>query len=148
MVVSVPWTDPVTVPTATSSITGTVKLGSDTKITDTIGTNKVYPVQVDSAGKMGVSVPWTDTNTTYSKASADVFGLIKLDSNNAITATNDKVYPVQLNTEGKAYVSVPWTDTIFDATSVNTRLTNLETDVNKLKVDLNGLTTTVNSHTT
>lgn len=48
---------------AASNKFGIVKLGSDT----VIGTgNKIYPIQLNSSGQMFVSVPWTDTNTTYS----------------------------------------------------------------------------------
>lgn len=46
-----------------------------------------------------------DTNTTYSVATADTLGLIKLGF-----AKAGKSYPVQLDAKGRAYVYVPWTD--------------------------------------
>lgn len=61
----------VDVSTATTSTSGTIKLGSDTKQTATrasVGaTNgRTYPIQVDNNGQAVVNVPWTDNNTTYS----------------------------------------------------------------------------------
>lgn len=50
----------------------------------------------------------TPPNQTYSKATADALGLVKI----GYTA-NDKNYPILLDTEGKMYVAVPWTDTKY-----------------------------------
>ena len=61
-----------TLPLATTSVRGGVELGSDTDLTETYETGgtgtsgRTYPVQLNSDNQMGVSVPWTDTNTTYS----------------------------------------------------------------------------------
>ena len=61
-----------TLPLATTSVRGGVELGSDTDLTETYETggtgtaSRTYPVQLNAANQMGVSVPWTDTNTTYS----------------------------------------------------------------------------------
>ena len=72
-VVNVPWTDTTyTLPLATTTVRGGVELGSDTDLTQTYETggtgtsSRTYPVQLNSANQMGASVPWTDTNTTYS----------------------------------------------------------------------------------
>lgn len=70
-----------TLPQATSSVLGGVKLGSDTVQTVAAGTpsataGKTYAVQKDSSGKMVVNVPWKDTNTTYSTATTEKDGLI------------------------------------------------------------------------
>jgi len=60
-----------TLPLATTSVRGGVELGSDTDLTETYQTGvtgasgKTYPVQLNAANQMGVSVPWTDNNTTY-----------------------------------------------------------------------------------
>lgn len=62
-----------TLPTATTSTLGGVKLGSDTVqsvaavATPASTASRSYPIQLDSGGKMVVNVPWTDnnTNTTY-----------------------------------------------------------------------------------
>ena len=70
-----------TLPQATSSVLGGVKLGSDMVQTVAAGTpsataGKTYAVQKDSSGKMVVNVPWTDTDTTYSAATEEKDGLI------------------------------------------------------------------------
>lgn len=71
-VVNVPWVNTTySLPTATSSVLGGIKLGSDTKQTIDAGTpsstsGRSYAVQLDNSGKAVVNVPWTDNNTTYS----------------------------------------------------------------------------------
>lgn len=55
---------------ATSTVAGFVKLGSDTVQTvaasnPTLVANRTYPIQVNSAGQMVVNVDWQDNNTTY-----------------------------------------------------------------------------------
>lgn len=62
-----------TLPKATESTMGGIKLGGDNVISSTTVTeaattasSKIYAVQLNSAGKAVVCVPWTDTNTTYS----------------------------------------------------------------------------------
>lgn len=50
----------------------------------------------------------TPPNQTYSKATADALGLVKI----GYTA-NDKNYPILLDADGKMYVAVPWTDTKY-----------------------------------
>lgn len=50
----------------------------------------------------------TPPNQTYSKATADALGLVKI----GYTA-NGKNYPILLDTNGKMYVAVPWTDTKY-----------------------------------
>lgn len=69
-----------TLPKATESTMGGIKLGGDNVISSTTVTeaatsvsSKIYAVQLNSAGKAVVCVPWTDTNTTYSTIStADI----------------------------------------------------------------------------
>lgn len=65
-----------TLPKATESTMGGIKLGGDNVISSTAVTeaattasSKIYAVQLNSAGKAVVCVPWTDTNTTYSAIS-------------------------------------------------------------------------------
>ena len=50
----------------------------------------------------------TPPNQTYSKATADALGLVKI----GYTA-NGKNYPILLDTDGKMYVAAPWTDTKY-----------------------------------
>ena len=50
----------------------------------------------------------TPPNQTYSEATADALGLVKI----GYTA-NGKNYPILLDTDGKMYVAVPWTDTKY-----------------------------------
>lgn len=96
----------LTATTATSTALGSVKLGSDTKLgqayTSSTGTsNRTYAVQVNSSGQMGVCVPWTDNNTTYSAATTSALGLIKVSAASESTATSNMV---QLNASNKAFV--------------------------------------------
>lgn len=91
--------EPYTLPTATASVLGGVKLGFTQ-------TAKKYPVQLDGGGKAYVEVQWTDENTVYEKATDSNLGLIKIGFPQAA-----KKYPVQLDGDGKAYVEVQWTDT-------------------------------------
>lgn len=69
---------------------------------------KNYPVAIDENKKAYVNVPWTDNNTTYSKATDSALGLVKI----GYTA-NNKNYPILLDANGKMYVAVPWTDTKY-----------------------------------
>lgn len=96
----------LTATVATSTVLGSSKLGSDTKLTQSYtsstGTsNRTYAVQVNSNGQMGVCVPWTDNNTTYSSATTSTLGLIKVSAASESTATSNMV---QLNTNNKAFV--------------------------------------------
>ena len=67
-------------------------------------------------GKMYVNVPWTDSNTTYTQATSDNLGLVKIGY-----SANGKNYPVALDGNGKMYVSVPWTDTNTTYTNMGSR---------------------------
>lgn len=58
-----------TLPKASSSALGGVMIGYTTN-------GKNYAVLLDTNGKMYVSVPWTDTNTTYSVATTSANGLM------------------------------------------------------------------------
>ena len=61
---------PYSLPVASSTILGGVKLGSDTQQNIAAGSptsvsNRTYPVQKNASGQLVVNVPWQDTNTTY-----------------------------------------------------------------------------------
>lgn len=88
------------IPTASSGTLGGIKTGYSTS-----SSNKNYAVQLDSSNNAYVNVPWTDTNTTYSKATSSSLGLVKIGY-----STSGKNYAVQLDSDGKMYTNVPWTD--------------------------------------
>lgn len=76
---------------------------------------KNYPVQIDAQEQAYVNVPWTDNNTTYSKATDATLGLVKIGY-----AANGKNYPIVLDGDGKMYVAVPWTDTRYTLPAATT----------------------------
>lgn len=77
---------------ATTTASGTVKLGSDHllnsgSMSDDQGNtmSRYYAVRVNSKGQMGVNVPWTDTEYTLPTASASTLGGVKVGSGLAIS---------------------------------------------------------------
>jgi hypothetical protein len=62
----------------------------------------------------GTTLNATDTNTTYSLASASTLGLVKIGY-----TENGKNYPVELDSE-QMYVNVPWTDTTYSVATGST----------------------------
>lgn len=128
-----PKTAEVTIPLASSSAYGLIKVGYSTS-------DKNYAVQLDSSGKAYVNVPWTDNDHNYYHtpsyaaglkigtgtgvndlyvpvATASAYGVIKVYAVRAssITATtggttSNRYYGVELDSNGKAFVNVPWTD--------------------------------------
>lgn len=129
---------PYTLPLATSSVRGGVKIGA------TGLAAKNYAIELDGNERMYVAVPWTDTNTTditltttgtsgastwdgttlnipqyagttYSAATSSTLGLVKLRSDvtqtvaaNAPSTTAARTYGVQNNASGQMVVNVPW----------------------------------------
>lgn len=98
--VNVPWTD--------TNTTYKVMTGATASAAGQAGL-----VPAPAAGKQGQYLrgdgQWlTPPNTTYSQATADKLGLVKI----GYTA-NGKNYPVVLDENGKMYVAVPWTDTKY-----------------------------------
>lgn len=89
-------------PLASKDVRGGIKTGYDQN-------GKNYPVQLNDTEQAYVSVPWTDNNTTYSKATDATLGLVKIGY-----AANGKNYPIVLDGDGKMYVAVPWTDTKYN----------------------------------
>jgi hypothetical protein len=128
MVVNVPWSDTnTTYSKATTTALGLVEvafadLATTPTITATTNADRYYGVQLNSAQQMVVNVPWVDTNTTYSVATATTPGLVELFSNtdqsvaaNAVTTTAGRTYGLQLNSANQGVINVPWTDTISTA---------------------------------
>lgn len=120
-----------TLPKATESTMGGIKLGGDNVISSTTVTeaatsvsSKIYAVQLNSAGKAVVNVPWTDTNTTYGIATASTAGLVKpasvitKPSINTASTNAGKYYHVQMSSDGAMFVNVPWKDTNTTYTAI------------------------------
>ena len=86
MVVNVPWVDTDTVytlPAATATVLGGVKLGHATVQTvaaaaPTTTASRTYSVQVNASGQAVVNVPWVNTTYTLPTASETVLGGVKL----------------------------------------------------------------------
>tara|TARA_Y100001938_G_scaffold49721_1_gene69372 strand:- start:711 stop:2024 length:1314 start_codon:yes stop_codon:yes gene_type:complete len=79
--------------------------------------SRTYGITDNTSNQLVVNVPWTDTDTTYSKATDAVLGLVKLEDNavqttaaNAITTTASRTYGIQFNASDQLVVNVPWTD--------------------------------------
>jgi len=132
-----------TLPEATTTVRGGVELFSDTDqsvAATAVSTTaaRTYGLQLNSDGQGVVNVPWADTNTTYSAATASALGLIKLEDDTeqsvaatAVSATAARTYGIQLNSSDQAVVNVPWTDTdttYSTATSSALGLIKLEDD--------------------
>lgn len=101
-------------------------------------------VPAPAAGKQGQYLrgdgQWlTPPNTTYSQATADKLGLVKI----GYTA-NGKNYPVVLDENGKMYVAVPWTDTNTTYNVVTTFDNGLMSKEDKVK--LNGIAENANNY--
>ncbi len=132
LVVNVPWTDNNTTYTGgngvklsgtqfVADLTDATKATVAATYTKATAANKFYSVQLDSAGHLGVNVPWTDNNTTYSAGAgltltSTTFKAALVNetkSTNAATYTaggTSKFYAVQLDKDGKLGAYVPWTD--------------------------------------
>lgn len=121
-VINVPWTDTTyTLPSATDTVLGGIKLGSATQQTTaanavTATASRTYALQVNASGQGLVNVPWTDTTYTLPTATDSVLGGIKLGdatvqsvAANAVSTTASRTYAVQLTSTGNAVVNVPWT---------------------------------------
>lgn len=140
-------------PVASEQSLGGVKTGYTTS-------DKNYGVQLDGDSKMYVNVPWTDTNTTYQKATTAIDGLMSkedkakldgiTDSEDYVLPTassstlggiktgysdNDKKYGVKVDTYGKAYVEVPWNDTNTTYENATTSQDGLMSKEDKTKLD-------------
>lgn len=101
-------------------------------------------VPAPAAGKQGQYLrgdgQWlTPPNTTYSQATADKLGLVKIGY-----IANSKNYPVVLDENGKMYVAVPWTDTNTTYNVVTTSDNGLMSKEDKVK--LNGIKENANNY--
>lgn len=88
MKVNVPWTDTTySLPTASSSKEGGVKLGAD-KVNSletpnpTSSADRYYPIQTDKDDKLVVNVPWTDNHNTAYLRAGNISSITNDDTNN------------------------------------------------------------------
>jgi hypothetical protein len=108
--VNIPSGSSYTLPLASNSTRGGIKLSSSTQggtpngITTTSG--RTYAVQVNSSEQAVVNVPWTDTTYTLPTASASTLGGVKVGSglsiSNGVLSTSGgdvKIYETTLNFE-------------------------------------------------
>ena len=109
-IVNIPSGSSYTLPLASNSTRGGIKLSSSTQggtpngITTTSG--RTYAVQVNSSEQAVVNVPWTDTKYTLPTASASTLGGVKVGSglsiSNGVLSTSGgdvKIYETTLNFE-------------------------------------------------
>jgi hypothetical protein len=113
----------ISVSAATSSVLGTVKLGSDTTNSATAASvgstnGRTYLTQFNASQQLVVNVPWTDTVYTLPTATATALGGVELFSGttqsvaaNSVTTTASRTYGLQLNSDLQGVINVPWTDT-------------------------------------
>lgn len=98
--VNVPWTDTDTTYKVMTGATSTTN-GKAGLVPEAAAGQQTRYLRADGQ--------WmTPPNQTYSKATADALGLVKI----GYTA-NGKNYPILLDADGKMYVAVPWTDTKY-----------------------------------
>lgn len=98
--VNVPWSDTNTTYEVMTGATSTTN-GKAGLVPEAVAGQQTRYLRADGQ--------WmTPPNQTYSKATADALGLVKI----GYTA-NGKNYPVLLDADGKMYVAVPWTDTKY-----------------------------------
>lgn len=98
--VNVPWTDTYTTYKVMTGATSTTN-GKAGLVPEAAAGQQTCYLRAD--GK------WiTPPNQTYSKATADALGLVKIGY-----IANGKNYPILLDADGKMYVAVPWTDTKY-----------------------------------
>lgn len=120
-----------TLPTATGSTLGGVKLGSGT--TQSVASNAVsstagrtYAIQLNSSDQMVVNVPWTDTNTTYTGSTSIILtsgafqraaltGDVTASQNsNATTIANDVVTNAKLANMASGTIKARYTNSTGD----------------------------------
>ena len=140
---------------ATDSALGLVMVGGVRTIANsdmnstTSSSGRFYKVERSSAtNQLFVNVPWTDTDTTYSKATSSALGLVKIGY-----SENGKNYPVELDSDGKMFVNVPWTDnnttytlSSFGITATAAELNYVDGVTSNIQTQLNGKAASSHTH--
>jgi hypothetical protein len=108
-----------TLPTATSTVLGGVRLFSDT--VQTVASNAVtttalrtYGVQLNSSGQAVVNVPWVDTNTTYTAGNGLTLTGTSFSLPVTISGTGTFVQSVAQNTNGITVTLATPPDTTYE----------------------------------
>lgn len=131
--VTVPWTDNNTTYTGKEGVEITTSHEVRAKLQNyTLNTSaayvrsetagRLYPVELDSTGVLSVTVPWTDTNTTYTASTGLALNgtafkaKLRNETKNVSAsvksaATASRLYAVEVDKDGYLSVTVPWTDT-------------------------------------
>lgn len=133
--VNIPSGSSYTLPLASNSTRGGIKLSSSTQggtpngITTTSG--RTYAVQVNSSEQAVVNVPWTDTTYTLPTASASTLGGVKVGSglsiSNGVLSTSGgdvKIYETTINFEdiiGSSRTSMT-SDEVTEVLNISTKL--------------------------
>lgn len=118
MTVNVPWTDTTyTLPTATSSDKGGVKLGADKLNTldtpvSTSDAGRYYPIQTDKNDKLVVNVPWQNTH-----------------NNAELRAGNNSSISNEATTNGNTYLKIVDGDSVSSLKILGSGGTEVKSDV-------------------
>ena len=136
------YTSSYTLPTATTTVLGGVKLGSNTALTQTYETgvtgtaNRTYPVQLNSSSQMAVSVPWTDTTTP------DTEWVLRDDDGDDVTVSNDKYVKFTMatgtngtNVTGSGTTGDPFVMALTSADTTYSTMTSSTLGLGKLEDD-------------
>lgn len=141
--VNVPWTDTkYTLPTASATVLGGVKIGSGITITDGVisltdknkydgyETNKLDKSALTISATAGVTLDGTTYKYTLPEATDAVLGGIKFNKRytfdkeftpaaESVVQASSQLYPLVCDQSGTPFVYVPWTDTKYTLTQAN-----------------------------
>ena len=137
--ITIPALKGYTLPAATSSALGGVKIGSN--ITVSSGTISLTKANITSA--LGYTPPTSDTNTTYSAATSSALGLVKIGSN--ITNSSGTISLTKANVTAALGYTPPTTDTNTTYSAATSSAAGLMSAADKSKLD--GIASGANAYT-